>query len=102
MPLYLGDFVDLLGDELPMNANAAALLVAQRQREARAVLIEWINKQGQDRCWYYPDLFRRLCEVLGVRAQVEPCLPPRAEFEEGCRRYADEEYDSGPAPQEGG
>jgi len=60
--------------------------------EAKQIIEEWANKQGHDRCWYYPDLFRRLAEVLDANLEVEPSLPPRCEFEAGCSRYQDEEY----------
>jgi hypothetical protein len=51
-----------------------------------------VDKQGHERCWYYPDLFRRLATLFEVVPTVEPQLPPRPEFELGCRRYQDEEY----------
>ena len=62
-------------------------------QEARAVVQKWMDKQGHDRCWYYPDLFRKLAEILGVKPSKDISLPPREEFEEGCRRYQQEEYD---------
>lgn len=60
--------------------------------QSKAILQEWVDQQGHERCWYYPDLFVRLAELLGVRATKKPNLPPRAEFEEGCRRYQEKEY----------
>lgn len=53
---------------------------------------EWMDKQGHERCWYYPDLFRQIADVLEIEANIAPALPPREEFEHGCRRYQDEEY----------
>lgn len=52
----------------------------------------WTDKQNHERCWYYPDLFRQLVAVFGVKSVKAPQLPPRAEFEAGCRRYQDEEF----------
>jgi hypothetical protein len=60
--------------------------------QARALLQGWVDKQAHDRCWYYPDIFRELAALLGVKATVPEGLPPRTEFEAGCRRYQDEEY----------
>jgi hypothetical protein len=59
--------------------------------EARNALTEWAEKQGHDRCWYYPDILNRLCEILGIPVFPQP-LPPRAEFEAGCCRYQNEQY----------
>ena len=63
---------------------------------ARQLIREWLAKQGQDRCWYYPDIFNQLAAVLGVEVQAAPQLPPRVEFEAGCRRYQDEQYRGDP------
>lgn len=63
--------------------------------QARQIVQTWIDQQGHDRCWYYPDLFRRLASLFGLPATKEPRLPPRNEFEAGCRRYQDEEYGAG-------
>ena len=60
--------------------------------EAKRVTQEWLDKQSHDRYWYYPDLFSNLVKILNVRATKTPSLPARAEFEEGCRKYQDEEY----------
>ncbi|TMJ00858.1 MAG: hypothetical protein E6G97_18155 [Alphaproteobacteria bacterium] len=60
--------------------------------QARALLQGWVDKQAHDRCWYYPDVFRELAALLGVKTTVPGGLPPRPEFEDGCRRYQDEEY----------
>lgn len=60
----------------------------------KVVIQEWVDKQGHDRCWYYPELFRRLATILDIKMTVEPKLPPRQEFELGCKKYQDEEYGS--------
>lgn len=60
--------------------------------EAAAVLQEWTDKQGHNRCWYYPELFRRLCQIYGVTPSKEPLLPPLEEFKGGCHQYQCEEY----------
>lgn len=59
---------------------------------ARAILQEWVEKQGHDRCWYYPDLFKELAEILEVPLTIDPKLPPLDEFKNGCERYQQEEY----------
>lgn len=63
--------------------------------EVKRLVEEWANKQGHDRCWYYPDIFRQIADTLGVNLNIEPAMPPRPEFEEGCRRYQEEEYHHG-------
>lgn len=65
--------------------------IEQRFNEARNVIQEWVDKQGHDRCWYYPDLFRKLAEIFEVK-YTDPGLPPLDEFKKGCERYQDEEY----------
>ncbi|MEK6902223.1 MAG: hypothetical protein AABX02_01385 [archaeon] len=60
--------------------------------EAKRIIQEWIDQQGHERCWYYPDLFNRLATLLEVKMTKPPALPPLAEFEEGCRKYQFEEY----------
>lgn len=60
--------------------------------EARKLLQQWVDKQGHDRCWYYPEIFKQLCQLFDVKLKVDPSLPPRNEFEEGCRKYQEEEY----------
>lgn len=74
--------------------DVAAYLINQcpRCQRAKAALQNWVDRQGHDRCWYYPEIFRELSEILGVQTTVTPELPPRAEFEQGCTRYQDEEY----------
>lgn len=64
----------------------------ERVQEARRLLQEWLDQQGHERCWYYPDIFRQLCRVLEVTESREPRLPNREEFAAGCRRYQEEEY----------
>jgi len=60
--------------------------------EAKKIIQEWVDKQGHERCWYYPEMYVRLAEIYDVKATKMPELPPRKEFEEGCRRYQQEEY----------
>lgn len=59
--------------------------------DARTILRAWVEHHRHDRCWYYPDIFRRLCRSLGVDAEPgERCS--RDEFEAGCHRFTDEEF----------
>lgn len=67
-----------------------------RDAQTRAIIQEWVDKQGHDRCWYYPDLFRRLAALHDIRPTVDPVLPAREEFERGCDRFQDEEYGGPP------
>ena len=65
---------------------------SEKLAQVRGILQAWLDKQGHERCWYYPDLFRQLAGVVGVAAKLEPALPPLEEFQEGCRRYQLEEF----------
>ena len=55
------------------------------------ILNEYVSKKGHDKCWYYPDLFNKLIELYGIKS-VEPELPSREEFVEGCMKFQDEMY----------
>ena len=63
-----------------------------RYYAAQEIVKEWVDQQGHDRCWYYPDLFRKLQRVLNVYPTREPFLPPLEEFKHGCEHYQQEEY----------
>jgi hypothetical protein len=56
-----------------------------------AIVRMWVEKQGHDRCWYYPEIFRELADELGIN-YPHPGLPSREEFERGCTRYQKELY----------
>ena len=66
----------------------------KKYHEAQHLIQEWVNKQGHDRCWYYPDLFRKLADTFQVKLSQEPSLPPLEEFKKGCEKYQQEEYHS--------
>ena len=57
----------------------------------RAAIQEWSGQQGHDRCWYYPDIFKRIADIAGVDVPAKPDIP-RPEFEQGCRRFQDQEF----------
>ena len=65
----------------------------QKLADARRILQEWVDQQGHDRCWYYPDVFERLVEILEVKITKRPSLPPLQEFKRGCELYQKKEYD---------
>ncbi|HLC55822.1 MAG TPA: hypothetical protein VJJ23_01150 [Candidatus Nanoarchaeia archaeon] len=64
----------------------------ERLQKVKQVIQEWMNKQGHDRCWYYPELFNELIKILDIKPSKEPSLPPLKEFKKGCERYQEEEY----------
>ena len=61
-------------------------------KRIKAIVQEWLDQQGHDRCWYYPELYNRLAHEFDLTPTKAPCLPSRAEFENGCKKYADEQY----------
>ncbi len=66
--------------------------MCQKCEKAKEVLQEWIDKQGHDRCWYYPDLFKELINIFGIKPKADPGLPSLEEFKKGCEKYQEEEY----------
>ena len=64
----------------------------QKYQQAQAAVQQWVAQQGHNRCWYYPDIFNRLVEILGIEANKTPALPPLEEFRKGCEEYQKEEY----------
>jgi len=64
---------------------------SEKIEKAKVILQSWVDQQGHERCWYYPDVFNQLVELFEVKGG-ENGLPPRCEFEEGCRRYQEEQY----------
>ena len=62
--------------------------------KAKRILQKWVDRQGHERCWYYPEIFRELCNLFDIKISVDPNLPPEEEFKEGCNRYRKEEYAS--------
>jgi len=63
--------------------------------EVTKLIEEWDSKKGHDRCWYYPEIFRKIANILGIQLTDRPDLPPEEEFEEFCGRYRQEEYHKG-------
>lgn len=91
--------------DLPEPTEADRKLDAQIEKElgfrfspespaeaARKKIEEWAAKQSHDKCWYYPDIFKEVAEALGAKIDFPKGLPSREEFEEGCRKYQDEQY----------
>ena len=73
-----------------LNNSYIRELKGQRD-DVRSELIVWAALSGQDRCWHHPEILERLCAIMGIA--VEPTrLPPRCEFEAGCRKYTSELY----------
>jgi hypothetical protein len=62
-------------------------IMCEKCNEAKKTIQNWVDQQGHDRCWYYPELFEKLVAMFDVQMTVEPSLPPRCEFEAGCKRY---------------
>lgn len=64
----------------------------QKLHQAKAIIQDWVDQQGHNRCWYYPELFRQLVDLFEIEATKEPKLPPLEEFKEGCCKYQKEEF----------
>jgi hypothetical protein len=55
---------------------------------------DWVNKQGEENCWWFPELLEQLAAILEIPLKA-PSLPPIEKFREGCRRYTNEQYEIG-------
>ncbi len=56
-------------------------------------LLKWTSRQEHDKCWYYPDIFRKICNILGIEeTDTSGWIVPEKEFEEGCNMYRKELY----------
>ncbi|MCC7432794.1 hypothetical protein IT412_04695 [Candidatus Peregrinibacteria bacterium] len=64
----------------------------QKLARTKQILQSWVDQQGHNRCWYYPELFRELVELYDIKVTKEPTLPPLEEFKAGCCRYQKEEF----------
>lgn len=61
--------------------------------QIKTLIKEWLQKHGHDKCWYYPDIFCRIAEIVGVEITEEQLsLPPEDEFEENCHIYRKKLY----------
>ena len=67
-------------------------MLEEKLNKIKDLISEWDAKTGHDRCWYFPDLFRKIAEIVEVKLTNHSELPLREEFEEGCRKYQEEEY----------
>jgi len=64
----------------------------EKLKQAKLIIQEWIDKQGHERCWYYPDLFNKLVKIFEIKISKDPSLPPLEEFKKGCEKYQKEEF----------
>ena len=64
----------------------------KKYNEAKQVVQEWADMQGHDRCWWHPDLFKRLMKIFEINPSRDPALPPLEEFKRGCEQYQKEQY----------
>jgi len=93
-------FVAWLVSGLELSRSKQSLRVADRllgrreieASEVRQIVQSWLDKQGHDRCWYYPEIFTELARALNLRGVKPPQLPSLAEFKAGCERYQREQY----------
>lgn len=51
---------------------------------------EWDQKQGHDKCHYYPEIFGAIASKLGIVLKNDPLNVTEAEFRQGCDQYTKE------------
>lgn len=73
-------------------ASASKPAISPVVNRAKRLIQSWLDKQGHDRCWYYPDIFRELADLFGLKPTVDPQLPSAEAFQSGCQRYQLEQY----------
>ena len=62
-------------------------------RDKVATLIrEWMMQRDHDSCWYYPEIFQEIATALDVHVNLEIPKIPKADFLDGCQRFADQVY----------
>ena len=59
---------------------------------AKEIIEEWVNKQGHDQCWYYPEIFKKLTLIFDAKIPKDIELPARDEFLRHCEIYCEEIY----------
>ena len=63
-----------------------------KENQVRELIEGWLKEQGHERCWYYPDIFEKIAEILGIKVLLDTKLPPLCEFQEGCKKYQQSQY----------
>lgn len=61
---------------------------------AVAAILLWLRKQGHERCWYYPDIFKEVMKALWltVDGRELDIHIPLVEFQKGCTTFQREVY----------
>lgn len=67
-------------------------LMCSKCEEAKQLIQSWIDKQGHDRCWYYPEIFEKLIAIYDIKSTISTNLPSRSEFREGCLLFEEQQY----------
>lgn len=52
----------------------------------------WLDKQGHDQCWFYPEILQKIVDILEIKATIDPNLPTEEQFKEGCKVFCLEKY----------
>ena len=69
--------------------------ILRKYRIVRKAVQKWVDNQGHERCWYYPEIFREIAETLNIKPTGPINLAPRQEFRPNCNRYEEEIYEQG-------
>lgn len=93
-PNFTEIVTDDRGSQVPRFTRIGDAETAEGQlAQVRGSIERFMNAQGHDRCWWYPEILGGLAKLLGIKQTVPSELPPRCEFEEGCRRFTREQYE---------
>lgn len=60
--------------------------------EVKNVIREWDEKRGHERCWYFPELFKKIADIVGVELMNGPYVPTPEQAARGCERYWKEQF----------
>lgn len=67
-----------------------------RLAQVEETISQFINRQGHDRCHYYPELLEELAGILKIKQTTPSNLPTLEEFKAGCERFQREQYGKKP------
>ena len=60
--------------------------------KVKELIQTWLDKQGHDSCWYYPDIFNQIADELNIKRTIPSLRPSLEEFKKGCDKYAYDFY----------
>lgn len=74
--------------------NVITIVEINKLNKIRSYIEDWISKQDHDKCWYYPEIFKQICEVLEIPYEKQKLNSiTKEEMKRGCDKFIDEEIE---------